>query len=198
MTTPAEKAFGVNASGKLVLAFMAFGLVIIFASSFLYRLERPSLVMRQKTTPEAMEQAVNSPMREVLAMMQKLQENPDDPGLQLAMAERFAAMGAYDKAKTFLDKVLKTRPDDTEVQNTLGVVLYNLQDAAGAKDAFEKALSVDPNNYQARCNLGLLYKHALNAPDKAAEAFRAVLASPGADAQTRQVAQKELEGMTQP
>ena len=39
---------GPNASGRMVLAFMAFCLVIIFAASFLYRLERPTLEVQQK------------------------------------------------------------------------------------------------------------------------------------------------------
>ena len=111
---------GPNASGRMVLAFMAFCLVIIFAASFLYRLERPTLEVQQKKggqggMPQGMDAAMNGPMREVMELMQKLQENPDDPGLQMAMAERFMAMGSFDRAKTFLDKVAKVRPDDPDV-----------------------------------------------------------------------------------
>ena len=190
---------GPNASGRMVLAFMAFCLVIIFAASFIYRMERPTLEVHQKKggmgqgMPGGMPDAMNGPMREVMELMQKLQENPDDPGLQMAMAERFMAMGAYDRAKVFLDKVAKVRPDDPDVQNALGVVRYNQKDLDGAKAAFEGLLARDPEDYRARFNLGLLYKYALNQPEKAKEAFDAVIASQKTDPETRQTATKERD-----
>ena len=192
-----DRAQGPNASGRMVLAFMAFVLAAIFIGSFVYRLERPSLEVHQKKSqagmPDAMQQAMNGPMKEVMALMQKLQENPDDPGLQLAMAERFMAMGSFDRAKVFLDKVSKVRPDDADVQNALGVTLYNLKDLDGAKAAFEGILGRDPDDYRAVFNLALLNKYARNAPDKAAEGFKAVIASPKVDPETKATAQKELE-----
>ncbi|EHJ46579.1 hypothetical protein DFW101_0562 [Solidesulfovibrio carbinoliphilus subsp. oakridgensis] len=188
---------GPNASGRMVLTFVAFALAVVFIASFVYRLQRPSLEVRQQPKkggmPEAMGQAMNGPMKEVMELMQKLQENPDDPGLQMAMAERFMAMGAHDRAKVFLDKVAKVRPDDPDVQNALGVVRYNLKDLDGAKAAFEGLLARDPEDYRARFNLGLLYKYALNQPEKAKEAFDAVIASPKTDPETRQTATKERD-----
>lgn len=189
---------GPNASGRMVLAFMAFCLVIIFAASFLYRLERPTLEVQQKKggqggMPQGMDAAMNGPMREVMELMQKLQENPDDPGLQMAMAERFMAMGSFDRAKTFLDKVAKVRPDDPDVLNALGVVRYNMQDLDGAKAAFEAILAKDAEDFRARFNLGLLYKYAYKDEAKAKEALSAVIASPKTDPETRKTAQEELE-----
>ena len=195
--TTTETSPGPNASGRMVLAFVAFSLVVIFAASFVYRLERPSLEVRQKKgsagMPQGMDNAMNGPMREVMELMQKLQENPDDPGLQMAMAERFLAMGSYDRAKAFLDKLVKVRPDDPDVLNALGVVRYNLQDPEGAKAAFEAILARDGEDYRARFNLGLLYKYALGQPEKAKEALAAVIASPKTDPETRKTAQTELE-----
>ena len=194
--TTTERTPGPNASGRMVLAFVGFALLLIFVGSFIYRMQRPGLEVRQQPQGgmgEAMGQAMNGPMKEVLALMQKLKENPDDPALQLTMAERFMAMGAFDRAKTFLDKVVKVRPDDPEVQNALGVTLYNLKDVDGARAAFEGILAKRPNDYRARFNLGLLYKYALKEPDKAAEAFKAVAAAPDVDPETRATAQKELE-----
>jgi cytochrome c-type biogenesis protein CcmH/NrfG len=189
---------GPNASGRMVLAFMAFCLVIIFAASFLYRLERPTLEVQQKKggqggMPQGMDAAMNGPMREVMELMQKLQENPDDPGLQMAMAERFMAMGSFDRAKTFLDKVAKVRPDDPDVLNALGVVRYNMNDLDGAKAAFEAILAKDAEDFRARFNLGLLYKYAYKDEAKAKQALSAVIASPKTDPETRKTAQEELE-----
>lgn len=195
--TTTETSPGPNASGRMVLAFVAFSLVIIFAASFVYRLERPSLEVHEKKgpagMPQGMDQAMNGPMREVMELMQKLQENPDDPGLQMAMAERFMAMGSYDRAKAFLDKLVKVRPDDPDVLNALGVVRYNVNDVEGAKAAFEAILARDAEDYRARFNLGLLYKYALGQPEKAKEALSAVIASPKTDPETRKTAQTELE-----
>ncbi len=196
--TTTEHAPGPNASGRMVLAFLAFALMVVFVASFVYRLERPSLEVRQQAgkgggMPEGMGQAMNGPMKEVMELMQKLQEDPDDPGLQMAMAERFMAMGAYDRAKVFLDKVAKVRPDDPDVQNALGVVRYNLNDLEGAKAAFEGLLARDAEDYRARFNLGLLYKYALGQPEKAVEAFDKVIASPKTDPETRETARKERD-----
>ena len=105
-------------------------------------------------------------------------------------------MGSFDRAKAFLDKVVKVRPEDPDVQNALGVTLYNLKDIEGAKAAFEGMLARDPEDYRARYNLGLLYKYALNQPDKAAEALQAVADNPKTDPKTRETARKELEGKT--
>lgn len=197
MTT--DRPTGPNASGRMVLAFMAFVLLVLFGGSFLYRMERPSLEVRQKESqaamPDAMQQAMNGPMKEVLALMQRLKEHPDDPALQLTMAEKFMDMGSFERAKTFLDKVRQVRPDDPEVLNALGVTLYNLKDMAGAKDAFEAVLAHDAEDYRARFNLALLHKYALHEPGKAAEEFKAVLASPKADPETKATSQKELEGL---
>ncbi|MFP5259688.1 MAG: tetratricopeptide repeat protein [Acidobacteriota bacterium] len=195
--TTTDPSPGANASGRMVLAFLAFCLVVIFAASFVYRLERPSLEVHQKKgpagMPQGMDNAMNGPMREVMELMQKLQENPNDPGLQMAMAERFLAMGSYDRAKSFLDKLVKVRPDDPDVLNAMGVVLYNQKDPEGAKAAFEAILAKDPEDYRARFNLGLLYKYALGQPEKAKEALSAVIASPKTDPETRKTAQTELE-----
>lgn len=195
--TTTDPSPGANASGRMVLAFLAFCLVVIFAASFVYRLERPSLEVHQKKgpagMPQGMDNAMNGPMREVMELMQKLQENPNDPGLQMAMAERFLAMGSYDRAKSFLDKLVKVRPDDPDVLNAMGVVLYNQKDPEGAKAAFEAILAKDPEDYRARFNLGLLYKYALGQPEKAKEALSAVIASPKTDPESRKTAQTELE-----
>ena len=193
----APNASAPNASGRMVLAFVAFLLLVLFIGSFVYRMERPSLEVHQKKSqgamPGAMQEAMNGPMKEVMELMQKLQENPDDPGLQLAMAERFMAMGSFERAKVFLDKVVKVRPDDPDVQNALGVTRYNLKDIDGARAAFEGMLTRDPSDYRARFNLGLLYKYALKQPEKAAEALAAVIASPKTDPETRRTAEKELQ-----
>ncbi|MGE4535844.1 MAG: tetratricopeptide repeat protein [Desulfovibrio sp.] len=194
--TTTDRPGGPNASGRMVLAFLGFALAVIFVGSFIYRMQRPSLEVRQQPKSgmgEAMGQAMNGPMKEIMALMQKLKENPDDPELQLTMAERFMAMGAFDRAKTFLDKVAKVRPDDPETQNAMGVVLYNLKDVDGAKAAFEGVLAKHPKDFRALFNLGLLYKYALKEPDKAAEAFKTVLAAPDVDPDTRATAQRELE-----
>lgn len=191
--TTTDKAPGPNASGRIVLAFMAFALAVVFVSSFVYRLRHPSLEVRKKAMAQSMEQAMNGPMKEVMQLMQELKKNPDDPDLQMSMAERFMAMGSFDRAKTFLDKVAKLRPDDPDVQNAMGVVLYNLKDLDGAKKAFESVLARDSEDYRARFNLGLLYKYALGQPEKAREALEAVKASPKTDPHTREAVVKELE-----
>lgn len=181
---------------KIVLGVVLAGLAAIFLYSFVFRLKNPSLTVvaeKPAATPGAMGQGMNpEAMTQMMELMQRIKDNPDDPAVQVAAAEQFMMMGAWDRAKGFLDKILTVDPNNRDALNHLGVVLYNLDKPEEARGAFEKAMALDPDDFRSRFNLGLLYKHALNQPDKAAEFFRAVIASDKTDEKTRTTARTEL------
>ncbi|MEF3698940.1 tetratricopeptide repeat protein [Desulfolutivibrio sp.] len=182
--------------GRSVAALMGLALVAMFVSSFLYRAENPSRVVRTDTPamPQGMGGMADSgPMKEIMELMQRQKEEPDNPAVQLELAERFMMMGAYDRALIFLDKAAGLDPDNPQILNDKGIALYNTGKAEEAKAAFEAILAKNEADFRARFNLGLLYKYALGDMDKAAEQLRAVMDSPAADERTKSQAKSELE-----
>ncbi len=65
--------------------------------------------------------------------------------------------GKFEDAKTELAKVLEKKPNEPEALYYQGVVSEKLGDAAGAEEAYKKALSADPNFAEAATNLAALY-----------------------------------------
>lgn len=182
--------------GRSVAALMGLALVGMFVSSFLYRAENPSRVVR--TDVHAMPQGMggmadSGPMKEIMELMQRQKDDPDNPAVQLELAERFMMMGAYDRALVFLEKVESLDPDNPQMLNDKGIALYNTGKADEARAAFEAILAKNAADFRARFNLGLLYKYALGDMDKAAEQMRAVMDSPEADERTKTQAKSELE-----
>jgi len=185
--------------GRSVAALMGLALVAMFVSSFLYRAENPSRVVRTDTPamPQGMGgmggMADSGPMKEIMELMQRQKEEPDNPAVQLELAERFMMMGAYDRALIFLEKAAGLDPDNPQILNDKGIALYNTGKAEEAKAAFEAILAKNAADFRARFNLGLLYKYALGDMDKAAEQLRAVMDSPAVDERTKSQAKSELE-----
>jgi len=182
--------------GRSVAALMGLALVGMFVSSFLYRAENPSRVVRTDvpSMPQGMGGMADSgPMKEIMELMQRQKEDPDNPAVQLELAERFMMMGAYDRALIFLEKAESLDPDNPQMLNDKGIALYNTGKADEARAAFEAILAKNAADFRARFNLGLLYKYALGDMDKAAEQMRAVMDSPEADERTKTQAKSELE-----
>ena len=181
---------GAGAKGlRSVLVLVGIGFLAMFASSFIYRFENPSLIMR---TGHGGGAAMPAEMEGLMQLMRQLQENPDDLNLQLRAAEQFMMMGAYERAEAFLKKAEAVAPNDPAVLNDYGIVLYNLDRPEAAKARFEKILAADPDNHRAHYNLGLLYKYAFKDMENARTHFQAVLESDEADADSRKNAREEM------
>ncbi len=197
MTTANKHTGASDAGRKAVLGLMALGLAAMFAASFLYRMEHPSLTERVER-PAGMEAmggnggAMTGPMKEIMELMQAMQGDPDNVGLLLRAAEQFMMMGAWDRAMVFLDKAGSIEPENAQVLNDQGIILYNLQKPEESLAKFEKLLARNPDDYRARYNMGLLYKYALKDPEKAKECFAAVIDSPSADEKAKAGAREEL------
>jgi len=71
-------------------------------------------------------------------------------------AETLLAQGSLAEAKEKTQEQLKLHPS-VEGYNLLGIIHSNENDLAGAQDAFQKALKLDPNSTKTRNNLGKLY-----------------------------------------
>lgn len=101
-----------------------------------------------------------------------------------AAARGWAALsrGRPDQALACFDQAAAAQPRDFQVHQGRATALQALGDAAGAVDAFERALSVAPGNAGTLIALGRLARD-LKAPEQAAGFFReAAMAEPGSPA----------------
>jgi tetratricopeptide (TPR) repeat protein len=93
---------------------------------------------------------------------------------RFAEAETLIQQGLFDQAKEKLHEQLKLSPS-VEGYNLLGIVYSNEKNYAGALDAFQHALTLDPKSPKTHNNLGNLYV-AGGKLDLAEKEFRQVLA----------------------
>lgn len=184
---------------KAVLAVTFVGLLAMFAWSFLYRAQNPSLTaaldMRGAQAPggEGGMGSMGGPaMKAVVDAMAKLKENPEDPEALHQAADAFAEAELWDKASQMAEKALAKNPADKELLNLYGVILFRLERPSESVKAFEELLKLDPANVHARFNLGAVYKFGLQDPAKARPYFEAVQADPKADPEIREQAKQEL------
>jgi Tfp pilus assembly protein PilF len=181
-----------------VLVMMFAAVAAMFAWSFMYRAENPSLIAAIETRGQAPAGMPGSmpgggAMSAVMAAMAKLQANPEDIGAMEEAAEAFAEAEMWDKTLSILEKASAKAPDEVHILNLYGVTLFRLERPAEAAKKFERLLELDATNFHAQFNLGAVYKHGLQDAAKAKKYFEAVLANPKADPQTKEQARQEME-----
>jgi len=179
---------------KTVLVMMFASVVAMFAWSFIYRAENPSLIAAVETRGQAPAgMPGGGAMSAVMGAMAKLQANPEDIGAMEEAAEAFAEAEMWDKTLSILEKASAKAPDEVHILNLYGVTLFRLERPAEAVKKFERLLELDATNFHAQFNLGAVYKHGLQDVAKAKKYFEAVLVNPKADAQTKEQARQEME-----
>lgn len=189
---------------RLVVGFVALGLVTMFLWSFAYRIQHPSLtqVSRHRQAPpqdqaEMPGQGEESPMAMITALMQRLKDNPDDVDTLSILGEQFMRMEQWDRAAQLLNRALTVEPTNVGVLNLLGILDFNQEKYKESAEKFEMIAELDPANMMARYNLGVLYGHFLDDKAKAAGHMRAVAESPDVDEETRAQAREELKSLEQ-
>lgn len=90
--------------------------------------------------------------------------------------------GRYDEAASVFKAALKSKPDDPELLNYLGISRFNAGEYSGALRAFNDALKADPSFARAHHNLGLTY-HAMGLYYHALENYEHVINMGADDAQ---------------
>lgn len=184
-----------TAARHRVLVFLLIALGVMFFSTVVYRVENPSLVQREEARemPASRSGGMGGDnMAGISAMMQKLQNDPDNVELMRALGMAFMDMHAWDKSISFWDMVLKRNEEDIMALNQKGFCLFELEKYAEASLLFEKMLTLEEHNPRAHFNLGIIYKHYLSEPEKARAHFQAVVDA-ASDATLTENARKELE-----
>jgi tetratricopeptide (TPR) repeat protein len=92
--------------------------------------------------------------------------------------------GRYQESLAEFDKAIELNPTCTEALSSRGLTKTLLGDLEGAEEDLRAALSVEPNNPDALCNLGSLYLQRRQ-PQEAAEMYRQALEANPRDAEIR-------------
>ena len=82
-------------------------------------------------------------------------------------------LGRLEEAAAELRKAVDGAPLDPEAANNLGLVLLRMKDTAGAIEALERAVRVNPNLIKAHSNLAQAYLRAARAEDSRQASRRA-------------------------
>ncbi|MBG0775621.1 MAG: tetratricopeptide repeat protein [Desulfovibrionaceae bacterium] len=213
MTATSEHSTAPGARKKLVLALCAGTALILLGSSFLYRLENPTLkeaVPRPAMgsgMPPGMGQGAaggaagtagqagpeDERMGAVRALMERLSKDPNDVEALREAGKLFLRMGAADKAVALLTRALVARPGDTATLYLMGMAEYAAGDYKEAAGYFEAIVQAEPDNAEAAFNLAMIYRRNLQRPADAQKLLRAVADMEGASADVRKHAREELE-----
>ncbi len=94
---------------------------------------------------------------EAIACLRKgLLIDPENGVLWFNLALSYRALGNREAAREALIRAAEDIPNDTDVFDTLGVVLHELGDDAGAERCYDRALDIDPGNGRVWNNFGVL------------------------------------------
>ncbi len=84
-------------------------------------------------------------------------DNPDDVSLILQEANLYYKQGDKDKFKTLMAEASAMAPDNADLQYNIGVINMEQGNLAEARDAYQKALEINPGYTNAQLNLSTTY-----------------------------------------
>lgn len=210
METPAQTPRRANNEGsrnlnRVVLAIVGLGLLAMFAGSFAYRLNHPSLVkrsgvqeQREGQTSASFGEGMQMPteaMQHIAELMTKLKENPNSYELRIELAEHFIEISNWKGAIPHLEKARELKPDELQPYLYLGFCHFSAGEYETAAEYYVQAveLSGDAN---AKVNLAYIYKNFLDRGQEADAIFDEVVNDPNAEAELRGIA-GQLKGSSE-
>lgn len=167
-----------EASRRIVLGALALGIGAMFALSLAWRMGDHPLV-RQNTRPAAQaspaqapaEAQADSPEHEaVMALMQKLQSNPNDVDTLLHLASLFAERGDNDAARNMAERAGVAAPSDHRPAYLMGVLLAREEKWKEAAESLERSIHLK-DDAATRYSLAVIYRYHMNEEAKARENY---------------------------
>jgi len=104
--------------------------------------------------------------------------NPRDGEAVFLHAQRLGQVGRWADALSRLRDLRESNPDHGAIANTLGVALYNTNAFERAKDEFEHAVRIAPNNTDYKANLDAVNEALFGATTDVGDALRDRVSSP--------------------
>lgn len=172
---------------RFVVAVMGLGLAFLFIASILYVVQNPSLTMQARQDQQA------AAMSKIAELMASLDKEPNHLPTLMTLGDQFMRIGSWEQAVVFWKRALAVDPAQDQALNGLGVAYYNLDKFSESAEQFERMIALLPDNYRAHFNLGMLYKHYLDQPQRARTHFERVLElNPADEAELIRRVQAEL------
>lgn len=198
----------VNLSKKAIILFVVGAAIVMFAVSFLYRMDNPNLfvkVQQQHSAddghdhgeedampPAGMGQGAEA-MGMVKEYMARVDANPEDVEALIGLGNSFLMMRAWDRALEPLQKANVLEPGNTKVLAAIGISSFNKKDFTSAAEAYEQILVIDPADTLALFNLGIINKHYFDKPERAKKYFEEVLKLEKEDTEMIKLAKQEMK-----
>jgi tetratricopeptide (TPR) repeat protein len=85
-----------------------------------------------------------------------LEIDPDFTDAAFNLAVTFRKLGLHSNAVTVLTDLIRRSPESPDYLYALGNSRFHLRDLAGARDAFGRALSIDPSYHKARFSMAVV------------------------------------------
>ena len=130
-------------------------------------------------------------LQQAQALDDKLPKLHEALGIVLLRLQRAPA-----EARAELEHALKLDDHLVDAWNTLGVALYQLEGAHAAIDAWKHTIALDPNQFQALFNLGLVAAHAGHRAT-ARQALRSFVLATGSARQVRRRHRQARQALAQ-
>lgn len=196
-------------SARITIIMLSLGLVAMLAASLKYRLEDHPLITnivpqtaRQAAPVEngdpkqgldAMAEAMqNDPEQAaMIALMQKMQANPNDPDTLLDLSDLFIRRGDPERAESFINRAAVAAPSDARPPFYLGVLRERQGKYAEAADSLERSLAMR-DNPAARFSLAVLRIYHLNDRAAGKAQLEAALQAPGLTEELKTLITEEL------
>ena len=168
-----------DSSRRIVLGALGLGIVVMFALSIAWRMGDHPLIRQRaaqsSATAEAprsmMEQGAESPQGQaVLALMQKMKDNPNDVDTLLEIAGIFAEQGDNEGAKSMAERALVAAPSDARPPYLMGVLLSREGAWDDAAKQLERSISLK-DDAATRYSLAVIYRYHLKQENKARENY---------------------------
>src|SRR5579859_3532468 len=99
---------------------------------------------------------------------------PDDEAFRLRLGSAYLELSRYHDAEREFVELSRRRPSNSKAWQNLGMARQQLRDYAGARDAYEKALEIEPSNDAVRNSFGFMLVNTRQA-DEGIEQFRRIL-----------------------
>jgi len=91
------------------------------------------------------------------AIMNGLEAFPEDQGLMIDMVNIYLEKDQLDKAIVLLEETVAKEPENAMLRYSVGSVYDNLGETMKAREAYEEAIRLDGNLFDANYNLGASY-----------------------------------------
>jgi len=185
---------------RVTLAVALVFLPVLAASVYLH-LGSPTAALIESGTDQA---ALSSDDPQIEAMVSQvedyLKDTPNDGRGWEALAPVYMRLGRYDDAVRAWRNTIANLGDNADREENLGESLVAAADGAvtkDAKNAFDRSLSMDPNNVAARFYTGLAAKQE-GRRDAAAEIWRNLIAKASPDAEWADTVRDALVRLDEP